>query len=482
MSIDVVILQAGRQIVIRHWEESGFYPNLHEWKQTALDLARRAATQQSFRAEIFLCLKGHYLVADYGYETCLLLLKVARQYGWGSKIYIAVDEQVDFHHDQLNYLPQLIVWLDKVHHLQHRATDIVLANFNREEEIHQYHISDLRRAGDDSMIRYGQMSGLIIPDEWQCWAASSKEYGKWLEDTSEPDGRNLIIVIAAIKSGGKILSNAIKRAERKIIAQAGRRFALGIVSRNKLPPEVEELGAKYRLPILKFRGLLELRYFLLRLNRHCLPQAVQVDPFARTVDAVPVESRIFQLGNSSHPRLLITSTFHPDDRSGVSCLDAVLDVAEISSGAPARADCYVYPSLRTSDLPDLLKKLPDLTAWVFHGHGDRYGLKDFDGNLINIDEWFYQLKYSNVRLPLIVFSVCQSSGIARKFAQAGVRVAIGFENDVLPEICRTLAVHVVTAALESNGDQKTILLAYNKVCRILQGIRIFKPRAYYSIH
>jgi len=194
-----------------------------------------------------------------------------------------------------------------------------------------------------------------------------------------------------------------------------------------------------------------------------------------------VERPVFRFGSRRRPHLLITSAFHPDNHEP-NCLDAVKDVGIIARAAPADAECYVHPYFRAADLPDLLKRMPELTAWLHLGHGDEAGLKDIAGELIKLDEWLARLQHADMRLPLVFLSVCESAPVARKFVEAGVGVAVGFEKEVLPEMCRTLAVPVISAALNSAGNRRAILEAYNEVFkRDPAGATLFKPKAFYSV-
>src|SRR5947209_10765892 len=332
MAIEVLIMQTEGEGGVCGWMESGPSPKQDEWKGAALGLACRASNQREFRAEVFLCLKADYLVYKFEYEFCRALSETARRYGWGAKLYIAVDETIDLKPEQLDIIPHLVTWLGEIHEGGQRPTDILLANFDRMAELQPYHVRELRRARDESASRYDMLPGLIIPDQWHCWAAS-REYQPWLEDVSANDVRNLIIVI----KDGRSVRRAVSQAKEKIEGQPGGRFVLGCLGKGELSRSVVELGRKHKIPIVRFRGLLELRYFLWRLNRLCRGQP---EALSRTVEAVPVQRQVFHFGSSHRPRLLITSAFHPE-KCKENCLDAVKDVGIISRAAPAHAECYV---------------------------------------------------------------------------------------------------------------------------------------------
>jgi hypothetical protein len=316
---------------------------------------------------------------------------------------------------------------------------------------------------------------MIVPDQWYCWTAS-KEYQSWLADVSSNDARNLIIVIKDSRS----VRAAVNQARAYVEAQASKRFVIGCLGKGEVSRGVAGLARELNVPVLTFRGLLELRYFLWRLNRLCQGEGPP-GALPRSVEAVSIGRSVFRFGDGRRPRLLITSAFDPD-RHARNCLDAVADVGAVSRAVPAHAECYVHPYFRAADLPGFFKRMPELTAWLHLGHGDGVGLKDIAGDLIKLDDWFAGLQHSATRLPLLVLSVCESAQVARRFAEVGVGVAIGFENKVRPEICRALAEAVVPSALKHGGSREAILRAYNEAFKNNGPVAaIARPRAFYSV-
>jgi hypothetical protein len=475
MSIEVLIAQTGGEEGVRTWGESPPAPKLAEWHKATLWLARRARDLRDFRAEVFLCLKAGHLVHDFDYEFCRELCNAARRYCWNAKLYVAVDEAIDFNREQLDNIPHLVTWLGGLHKGRGRPTDVLLANFDRMAALQTYHLTDLRRARDVSALRYEMMPGLIVPDQWHCWAAS-KEYQPWLADVSANDAQNLMIVIKDSPS----VRTAVNQARAKVMGHPGGRFVIGCLAKGKVSRGVAGLAQELNLPVMRFRGLLELRYFLWRLNRLCQWQG-RSEALSHSVEAVRVGKPVFYSADGRRPRLLITCAFDPD-RHERNCLDAVADVGAIARAAPSHAECYIHPYFRAADLPGLFRQMPELTAWLHLGHGDGMGLRDIAGDLIKLDDWFASLRHTTARLPLLVLSVCESARVARQFAEAGVGVAIGFENEVLPEMCRALAEAVVPSALNHGGSREAILRAYNEAFRNNREVAaISKPRAFYSV-
>jgi hypothetical protein len=126
-----------------------------------------------------------------------------------------------------------------------------------------------------------------------------------------------------------------------------------------------------------------------------------------------------------------------------------------------------------------------LAAWWFIGHGrNSHGLQDVDGQILSPDAWLAKIPRRGARLPLAFFSACRSAETACAFARAGAGVAIGFDSDTLPAPCRLLAITVVEAALNSNGNPEQIMSAFAVGCRQLQarGLAHVKPRAFYAVH
>jgi hypothetical protein len=477
----VLIAQSEGEDGVRTWVENRPASNLAKWKEASLWLARGARDQRDFRADVYLCLKTDYLVSDFEYEFCRALAEAARRYCWGAKLYVAVDQTVDLTREQRD-LPHLVAWFDQMQEGRQRPTDILLVNVDRMARLDPDDVMELRRmhdelrqARDESARRYEAVPGLLVPDQWHCWTAS-REYRTWLEDVSANDARNLIIVLR----DGRYVKAAVDQARAKIRDQAGGRCVIGRLGTGKLSAGVIKLAQEYNVPVISFRGLLELRYFLMRLNRLC-QQPGRTEALSRTVEAVSVTRPVFHVGSDRRPRLLITSAFHPAEHEANS-LDAVTDVGLVSRAAPAEAECHVHPYFRAADLPALLKRMPELTAWLHLGHGGASGLKDIAGDTIGLDEWFASLQHSAARLPLLVLSVCESAAVARRFAESGVGVAIGFEKKVLPEVCRPLSEAVVHAALSHGGCSGAILRAYDEVIKLhAENAAVSKPRAFYSV-
>lgn len=475
MSIEVLIAHAEGEEGVRKWVENPPAAKQAEWQAAARWLARRARDQRDFRSDVFLCLKDDYLVYDFDYEFCRVLAEAARRYCWGARLYVAVADGLDLNRTQLDNIPHLITWFSGLHEGRWRPTDVLLAKFDRMAPLYDYHVPNLRRARDLSARRYEMLSGLLVPDQWHCWAAS-KEYQPWIEDVSANNARNLMIVIKESRS----VRAAVSQARAKIEGLAGGRFVIGCLGKGEVSRGVTELAREHNVPVVSFHGLWELRYFLWRLNRLCQGQW-QPEALSQTVEAVPIRRAVFQSVDGRRPRLLITCAFDPDNHAR-NFLDAAADVGAVSRAAPGYAECYVHPYFRAADLPDLFKRLPELTVWLHLGHGDGSGLKDITGDPIMLYDWFASLQQSAPRLPLLILSVCQSAPVARQFAEAGVGVAIGFEKEVLPEMCRSLAESVVPAALNYGGSREAILRAYNQAFKHnREGSAISRPKAFYSV-
>src|SRR5205085_5183717 len=119
-------------------------------------------------------------------------------------------------------------------------------------------------------------------------------------------------------------------------------------------------------------------------------------------------------------------------------------------------------------LPAMIES-KSITAWVYQGHGDYMnGLQESRaGRLAPPDRWLNCFSDYQSSLPLVVFSACRSSQIARLFAEAGAGVAIGFDSDVTSSAAKLLTTDVVSTALRTRGNLKEILEAFRRGCRRL---------------
>ncbi len=99
--------------------------------------------------------------------------------------------------------------------------------------------------------------------------------------------------------------------------------------------------------------------------------------------------------------------------------------------------------------------------WVHlgHGHGEE-GLEDAEGRKISPERWIDSFRGRERRMAMALLLSCRSAQTARRLAEAGAGVTIGFEDDVVSNESRSLAAKVVAAALASGGNRAAILATF----------------------
>ena len=489
MSVEVIVLLEGSDEVVLvngdRWHEFSLARIDHlRWANLATEIARRAAAREPFRVDLYLHFKGDHLAGRYDYDFVEKLLELAREHAWGGRVFVVLDQGILRHPDDVrDNLPLIAHWLETVH--RGSVADIVLTNFSRGNPAPPPP-GDLKKAGLNCRKQFNNLPRLVAPGIWRCWPVPRSALERLsFDDDLMPGGRgadrNFLIVVdrkGAITADEK---NEIKKFIRK---NGGGRFALAVVgiAASKLPTDLLTLATELSLRVIEFRGWLDLRFFLARLNRLCISH---VPLLPETIQAVTVETgQPFGSSKKPLPGLLITSGFNHQADSAL-CRETARDVGKLLHVVCQRAEYLIHPSLRAGELSALFAATKELTAWWFIGHGKRaHGLQDVDGRMMSPSEWLEKIPRCGKKLPLAFFSACRSAETAQAFARAGVGVAIGFDSDTLPSPCRLLAIMVIEAALNSRGEPDEIMSAFAAGCRRLQvrGLAHVKPRAFYAVY
>ncbi|HEY9284747.1 MAG TPA: hypothetical protein VIP46_14925 [Pyrinomonadaceae bacterium] len=486
MSVEVIVLpQGGDEPVIttdRPWHESRLTKiDYARWAELANEIARRAAAGGQFRVNVFLNFKGDHLVGRYDFDFVEKLVELARDHAWGGRIYLTVDRGIFKDPDDIrSSIPSIAYWLETAH--RGRAADVILSSVSRMNP-NRPPPQLLQRYGDESVEKSGRLSDLMWPGTWSCWAVPGSAIARFDGDESGPaaraNGKNFLIAVDRKSSFKDEERGEIKKFIRK---NRGGSFALAVVgiAASGFSADLQSLAAELSLRVVEVRGWLELRYFLLRLNRLCAPQSALSTEMIQAV--APHAETLFRGPYRDAPGLLITNCFNQQQDPAL-CLEAARDVGRLLRAITPHSTYTVHPALRAGQLSELFGAAGELTAWWFMGHGGGdAGLQDVDARVLSPREWLEKLSGCARRLPLVFFSSCRSAETAKAFARAGAGVAIGFENPTLPAPCRILAMEVINAALASRGDRGEILSAFSAGCRQLQvrGLDYIKPRAFYA--
>jgi hypothetical protein len=230
---------------------------------------------------------------------------------------------------------------------------------------------------------------------------------------------------------------------------------VGVIDEVEEPPqELKELCHENGCELVRFHGLFELHYFLQRLNSKNSSWSI----IWHAAEPVRVGSHSYFEKHAS--QILITHSYVPSDPS--SSFAAARDVWELIGRMPDLARAKIHPAIECATLPHVLDESKPLLAWIHIGHGKgNDGLQQSGGSFKKPDEWLKCFANYKSSLALAVFSSCHSQVIARRFAEAGVGVTIGFANNVPQKVSVLLTREVVAAALRSNGNREEILRAFH---------------------
>lgn len=468
MPIEVIFLPNGGTQYIEQWiehedllDDEGYRFNLDKWRSTVIYLATQALSGHPFQTSVFLRLMGDHLVDRYDYLFIKEALKVARDHSWGGNIYVVVDSRLGLELPQMDSEESLLLWFKTV--MEAGATDIIEAPIDRTSLITSG--KALGSGADISRNRYKVIDHLAFNDEYRCVVSDSDSnllllLDRFIEYDQAIDYNGRLIIVVKQSNFTEQMGYTKRHLQKRPHAfPAIMMYGYGTIA----GPKLRDLCRIRNIGLLRCRGPYELYYYLLRLNN--LPTLKTPKGLGSVRQVEPDESHIFAPKlDTIKPCLLLTSSFHPEN-DVEHCLEASRDAGQITYNIPPNAMYYVHSALHSKAVPSLLRELPPLTAWVYLGHGDGHnGLQVVSGEYESPDLWLSRFRGYGKGLALAFFSACRSADVARRFAEAGAGISIGFENDVSPEACRLLAAGVVGEALRSGGDRKAILDAFHIGC------------------
>jgi hypothetical protein len=480
MMMDVFALLHGDELHFSHWREvarpaAGVYQfDQERWPDLALALTAMPPDDRGRTHELFLCLRDETLAGSHNRRVLEELLKTAVQRSWGAHLYLGIDDRLSARQWR-NPNPQgLREWLAQA--LAGGVTDLLELRFAE-------HISGaaLRRAADWSLERQARMREMLGAAGWKCYVPGQQP----------PLLGDFVIPFNQLKYHEKFLlvfDKDAREARIPLLRRLRRNYPLAwlvVVFCGGRDAQAEAVCRELDLKFVHCVGTFELLYFLAHLERAnkrpgyrlsgLMPEDGEVQPAANQVF-----SRDRARGG---PLVLLTNSFD-DPRD---CLEAAHDAGELRRVVPVSADYRVCPNLARVGLAHLLRETLPLAAWVYLGHGDKRQRLQNGGTFEPAKSWLQRFAGYQGALPLVFFGACRSAAVARRFAEMGAGVAIGFAGDVLPQACRLLARPVVAALLQAWDDPavpltEVILDAYEKGRRDLQASALAQaqPVAYFQ--
>jgi hypothetical protein len=481
MPIYIAILPLGETSEMKCWSESTTASvNQDEWDDLAIRLAHENSGNRRFLVEVFLCLHGQ-LDEAYNYNRLAETLRYAREHVWGAPIYLVVAVNFRLQPEQRKHQATWAKFFEVIH--QARVVDLI-ENAGLFEGRSAPSGAMLRVLADEASERRRRLQRLSGIHAWKCVVRPETDalLAEFLTPFVSRDA-------PALSSDNRIIvcTNSRKPTTRSFIEKnvtrrtGTRQVVANLVADADFQRWLDAECNLRRIDLLDFGGVLELRFSLVRLN-HLNPYYSGED----RIEMVPVApSTLFNAERvGGTPRLLVTNGFDPNDtRDSILCLEAADEAGELKHQSPPDALTDIYQSVTCERLPGMVESA-DLTVWVYQGHGDgERGLQESRAGRFGAPGRWRDC-FSNYQngLPLVVFSACRSTHVARLFAEAGAGVAIGFESDVTSSAAKLLTTDVVTTALQTRGNQREILEAFRRGCGRLtaRGYISSGPKAFWT--
>jgi hypothetical protein len=449
LQIHVLIVQHGRRQPRREWiEDSTSELLLHEWAESCSLWPQSLLNNEADPIEVALCLDRDSLARGFESHFIRRVIEQAHKSMWGAKVYVIVDDSAP-----LLSAASLTAgegetpeWLEEL--LKYKIADILRWPMKRD--------TDYGKAFKRSANRIQQVLAAALDRHWKCLVQTPPQLSLEQESLLSPflvdsfnelHDENCLIVIPEERQ-----EDFVKRLKRRLQSASGFEIIIGFVDRISDPPEeLEEFCKSKGYALVRFHGMLELYSFMHKLNpvrlevseRHSIP--VRMDGTRAFQSAMP-------------PLLLVTHSYQPGDKLG--CLMAATDTWELIKDL-ADDIATIHPAIDCAKLTNILEERNHLLAWIHIGHGEDDGLiRAGDGLPHPADDWLSCFGAYESSLALAVFSSCNSAAVAKRFAQSGARVAIGFTNRVHKKVCIEITKRVVTAALKTNGARDEILKAF----------------------
>lgn len=480
LQIHVLILQHGRNKPRLEWWEKddpylpeGQKPPLRidKWAESCGLVPKSLINNEPEAITVALCFDQESIAGGYELQFVRRVVEQAHRSMWGAKVLAIIDDSAPLFSaaSETAAEPEIPQWFKTL--VEHRVADILRWPIKRS--------TDFDKAVTRSEGRLKAIIGCGLDRHWKCLVQSPPELSReqrsllqpfLIESSNELQDQNCLILIPEEKQ-----DDYLKRLKRKLqsITTTGQ-IMIGFVDQMADPPEDLETFCKSKgHRLVRFHGIVEVYALLRKLN------PVKLDELESY--SIPVRTQQKPAFRSTMPPLLLL-THSYQDRADYDCLLAAYDCWELTKDL-SDGLVKIYPAISCVKLADILDEMDHLLAWIHIGHGlEAEGLVEADRGVYQpADNWVGCFTAYQSSLALAVFSACESAVVAKRFAESGARVAIGFTKTVHQDICIELTKRVVKAALKTNGARDAILEAFKKGRNVLNSDdEEAKPVAYWS--
>jgi len=460
-AIRVLICQQGRRKILRHWDENtDSLLQVEDWKESSILWPEGWLNDQPESMEVFLCLDGESLAEGYDDVFVKAVIKHAQESMWGARIYAVLDNEASL----MDLLANVPTGSEEK---SSRLFELLLEN--SVSDILQLPITPTSNFGEAAVRSRKRMEKLTVPDpgpEWKCLIRRPPDLRPDQETLLSP---YLVRSLAQLKDENCLIVLQEKRENymgylKRILGHTpGHTVMVGIIDQIENPPrDLIDFCRERDCELIRFHGVVELYYFLRRLDRESIHHA------KNTQIATSVRVGRNPTFTSHAPQLLITYSYLRGKTADT--VAAANDVWELVRELDDTSKVKVYPAVKCVKLADMMEELHHILAWIHIGHGDdNEGLQQADDELFkSAEHWLNSFASYRSSLALALFSSCRSASVAKLFAASGAGVSIGFENEVHQNVCAHLTKRVVRKALHTNGSRDAILEAFEAGRKILE--------------
>jgi hypothetical protein len=417
------------------------------------------------------------------------LVKAAHEHTWGGNIYVAWEQAPETMFDALynRSRANLEEWFGKL--IQSGVADILeISKNDHKKEPNEYdrlhyraRASDERREGLRKLLNGGDWNVALHDDAFLIGEFLQTLVGPELESTPS---KNLAVLYDKMPTKRTSWEQRFLKLHQSYTD--GNLFVAttvqGDMSRTEMLWRQKSPGMK----LFCFNGALEWLYSFVRLKHASQPALPRPTTAQLQDDVFWVPPSDIMLRRSepgvADLRLLVTSAFHVKPKRAFDddlrrreveeqyCIATANEIGDVIRNLPFGVAVEIHHCIKCERLPDILKN-KSFTAWLHLSHGSVKGLEeDRAGIPVSPLRWRDSFNVYEERLPLVIFSACESTAVAELFAESIASVAIGFLNPVWTTATRKLSAKVIPAALRAGGRQSVILEAFGKAVMELSSI------------
>lgn len=503
MFVELITMLPGEGEPIDQWNLQLIASNVQQaysarWDQLSSKVVEAQNRANHVQPEVFLCLREPEIGSNY--SRLQDLFDTAHGHIRGAPLYLVISSTIGQAGTLVEEERTLNLWFEKVernvtdliqfplpHYQDRKPIQADRLNRRADESRHKQTIIKqllhqealFKRDNDEALWPWRQVSLPISTESDPLWATFSVAPEGGDSNTVfvvGPDGQSSILMEDELKTIKTRHSHKNRLVPQRVV----------VPWLEDLSPDFRQFCADQNLAIMPlYIGPCEIRFFLQRLNGRSTEQ-MSAEVTVHKVERKR-EHEIFDPYDFKHsPSLLLTSAFHQGDQGHFSAVrKEISEIARLAWQHPATP--ITHNAIDVERLRHMLLSahMPrHLMIWLHLGHGERGGkLREYSQSMREAAEWLACFSGLSERrsLALAFFSACHSVEIARRFAEAGVGVAIGFENKADPATCQQISVPVIHAAWKTNGNPIAILDAFRRaIAASTLGIRQAKPLAFYS--